>query len=285
MLYIFWILHQTTTVFCHSINRSCCISFESYIKPQPTLHPSGVLICCISFESYIKPQLAGSYNRRGICCISFESYIKPQQTSKEFLDGLCCISFESYIKPQHLLALCVILKVVYLLNPTSNHNLLPSYTAIVSLYIFWILHQTTTSKSSIHRIKSCISFESYIKPQHRSQYQVWQYCCISFESYIKPQPWLHQGDSAERCISFESYIKPQPIRRFHGLASVVYLLNPTSNHNLRLVKLKKKPLYIFWILHQTTTWLTRRSLHLCCISFESYIKPQPIDLKVLISST
>ena len=35
----------------------------------------------------------------------------------------------------------------------------------------------------------------------------------------------------ERCISFESYIKPQLYGIGDMISSVVYLLNPTSNHN------------------------------------------------------
>ena len=55
-LYIFWFLHQTTTL-ARTIAVGCgCISFDSYIKPQPswwlTIRPA----CCISFDSYIKPQ-------------------------------------------------------------------------------------------------------------------------------------------------------------------------------------------------------------------------------------
>ena len=34
------------------------------------------------------------------------------------------------------------------------------------------------------------------------------------------------------CISFDSYIKPQQERHTLALSGVVYLLIPTSNHNL-----------------------------------------------------
>ena len=77
---------------------------------------------------------------------------------------------------------------------------------------------------------------------------------------------------------------------------VVYLLIPTSNHNCvinavllvwlyifwflhqttTVVKRLRKVfmLYIFWFLHQTTTQLSTGTNHSCCISFDSYIKPQ-----------
>ena len=99
------------------------------------------------------------------------------------------------------------------------------------------------------------------------------------------------------CISFDSYIKPQLMKYNELFELVVYLLIPTSNHNTKsvhfiLVELyifwflhqtttyKATPnnavlLYIFWFLHQTTTSLRICKLTLCCISFDSYIKPQP----------
>ena len=143
VLYIFWILHQTTTHKAHRCRRSRCISFESYIKPQPS---------CLG---------------RTFC------------------------------------------KVVYLLNPTSNHNSRMVCHPSLPLYIFWILHQTTTTMLTSWVMASCISFESYIKPQ----------LIITI--------WL--------------------------INKVVYLLNPTSNHNSGSCMVRRKPLYIFWILHQTTT--------------------------------
>ena len=99
-LYIFWFLHQTTTVRINMHLTSCCISFDSYIKPQLNYVMRSAKQSCISFDSYIKPQLNPTRIVLTICCISFDSYIKPQRQS-----------FEDY-RPW----------VVYLLIPTSNHN-------------------------------------------------------------------------------------------------------------------------------------------------------------------
>ena len=186
--------------------------------------------------------------------------------------------------------------VVYLLNPTSNHNVSDALVHIDELYIFWILHQTTTPLMGGRCLQGCISFESYIKPQHLR----------------------HPLRTGGSCISFESYIKPQLYLNYFFFHVVVYLLNPTSNHNFALVgecpltlyifwilhqtttqlnaKDLKNQLYIFWILHQTTTytessyynsvlyifWILHQTttglpyigINHCCISFESYIKPQ-----------
>ena len=143
-LYIFWFLHQTTTIPPSDGNQWCCISFDSYIKPQPTRYSLS---------------------------------IGP---------------------------------VVYLLIPTSNHNLTPLITVSSTLYIFWFLHQTTTQVFILKKLHGCISFDSYIKPQLFSNSLVMVASCISFDSYIKPQLLVL-------------------IKRF---IRVVYLLIPTSNHNL-----------------------------------------------------
>ena len=232
MLYIFWFLHQTTTLAAIYDDDARCISFDSYIKPQPRVKNPRTISRCISFDSYIKPQLLASARLAAACCISFESYIKPQLSS---LVNMARI-------------------VVYLLNPTSNHNVYAKHLYMLALYIFWflhqtttlgigsfggsmlyifwILHQTTTAARWWSRSTGCISFESYIKPQRNSLRTLSEARCISFESYIKPQLIDHVAEAESSCISFESYIKPQPRSAFALSRTVVYLLNPTSNHNI-----------------------------------------------------
>ena len=190
--------------------------------------------------------------------------------------SLRCISFDSYIKPQPVDAGSLGDKVVYLLIPTSNHNLYQSATSLSVLYIFWFLHQTTTRSPSRLPPPRCISFDSYIKPQ------------LSLAMIFRPL----------RCISFDSYIKPQLLPKSVLRGIVVYLLIPTSNHNCTRARTSTSSLYIFWFLHQTTTvassfqkgyllyifwflhqtttaWL-KRFIKKGCISFDSYIKPQPL---------
>ena len=143
-------------------------------------------------------------------------------------------------------------KVVYLLIPTSNHNAQKGLMESQTLYIFWFLHQTTTT----------IFMPMLL------------HCCISFDSYIKPQLSLCYIWTCWGCISFDSYIKPQLNDIKVVMCYVVYLLIPTSNHNSILDLENSNLLYIFWFLHQTTTYTTFGLLLLCCISFDSYIKPQ-----------
>ena len=164
-------------------------------------------------------------------CISFDSYIKPQRSRGKRLTASRCISFDSYIKPQQLDCEYHKRRVVYLLIPTSNHNASGIIGGIAKLYIFWFLHQTTT--------------------------------CISLST------------SRSSCISFDSYIKPQQLQLAAHRKVVVYLLIPTSNHNSCHIKGSANLLYIFWFLHQTTTCCCQTQQNISCISFDSYIKPQP----------
>ena len=69
--------------------------------------------------------------------------------------------------------------------------------------------------------------------------------CISFDSYIKPQLRAIQQKIALSCISFDSYIKPQLHHRPWLPVLVVYLLIPTSNHNPIFPPTPFFPLYIF----------------------------------------
>ena len=69
--------------------------------------------------------------------------------------------------------------------------------------------------------------------------------CISFDSYIKPQQTYASKIKIKSCISFDSYIKPQLITSVQAPPTVVYLLIPTSNHNLLGMTLRATELYIF----------------------------------------
>ena len=142
--------------------------------------------------------------------------------------------------------------VVYLLIPTSNHNLGALSYSIEVLYIFWFLHQTTTS--------------FYFKYLHSLLYIFW--FLHQTTTYTDTRP------PKNGCISFDSYIKPQLASRWSTHVWVVYLLIPTSNHNLWRSYSIWALLYIFWFLHQTTTGNGRITAKYCCISFDSYIKPQ-----------
>ena len=188
-LYIFWLLHQTTTWYNIVVLSGLLYIFWLLHQTTTLSHFFPFPVSCISFDSYIKPQL--KYN-----LTAFPSVVY-------------LLTPTSNHNPAPALAMRSM--VVYLLTPTSNHNLLWAVDTLGGLYIFWLLHQTTTERLMMRTMR----------------------CCISFDSYIKPQP-------AASALRFPS---------------VVYLLTPTSNHNLWIRKKFSRLLYIFWLLHQTTTCL------------------------------
>ena len=113
-----------------------CISFESYIKPQPKNALRCPAICCISFESYIKPQLGITANVVSNSCISFESYIKPQRKLETACRNLVVYLLNPTSNHNCLGIIIHPYAVVYLLNPTSNHNGCPHIDRCRKLYIF-----------------------------------------------------------------------------------------------------------------------------------------------------
>ena len=186
-----------------------------------------------------------------------------------------CISFDSYTKPQRASDIPISDAVVYLLIPTPNHNANGNVIRSRPLYIFWFLHQTTTHKVANEFYRSCISFDSYTKPQRVVSLESGGSRCISFDSYTKPQPLLIAFIS----LTVVYLLIPTPNHNQVVAkllkCTVVYLLIPTPNHNQGLHLFARYALYIFWFLHQTTTRLLTYLHSYCCISFDSYTKPQP----------
>ena len=186
MLYIFWFLHQTTTIF-----RSWFHNVSLYIfwfLHQTTTYRQGkkyILVVYLLIPT-------SNHNVNDTQTVTQTLYIfwfLHQTTTAAMLHWfiLGCISFDSYIKPQHPKALILICFVVYLLIPTSNHNPCKHRPPMRGLYIFWFLHQTTTFFIATNISHSCISFDSYIKPQLMIAWKTICHRCISFDSYIKPQ--------------------------------------------------------------------------------------------------
>ena len=209
LLYIFWSLHQTTTANREDLRLTRCISFDPYIKPQQSAGYIPHVLSCISFDLYIKPQHPHSFFICSLCCISFDPYIKPQRRPGASRHTQVVYLLIPTSNHNELSLADMWRNVVYLLIPTSNHNICPQYNNMCTLYIFWSLHQTTTSNANLK--KFC--------------------CCISFDPYIKPQPRLGSPLRSAGCISFDPYIKPQLIFSPMWNLMVVYLLIPTSNHN------------------------------------------------------
>ena len=130
------------------------------------------------------------------------------------------------------------------------------------LYIFWFLHQTTTLRKQIRQLTCCISFDSYIKPQRYPER--WLFV---FVVYLLIPTSNHN-------LSF----------RLSWWPWVVYLLIPTSNHNLRSCVSASRALYIFWFLHQTTTYRFE-STDFQCIPITFSNKKWRVEYNFLCKST
>ena len=257
-----------------AVREPSCISFDSYIKPQPALQRYKE----IQVVSLLIP--TSNHNVRDTCIRRLRLYLFwfLHQTTTDhwrllrgrklylfwFLhqtttSGGCvppfrrCISFDSYIKPQLILIMFNSLHVVSLLIPTSNHNLNGRTTSPRRLYLFWFLHQTTTLPATGELEISCISFDSYIKPQ-LIKHQFHSLCVVSL---LIPTSNHNRPESITRWHYVVSLLIPTSNHNLLSLLrwkrQVVSLLIPTSNHNLVPVVLDGCALYLFWFLHQTTT--------------------------------
>ena len=165
MLYIFWFLHQTTTLGVSLLSYSCCISFDSYIKPQLNPNKPPLEYGCISFDSYIKPQLLQSW-----VTLNLVVYLLIPTSNHNcatcFLPKLLLYIFWFLHQTTTVSSTVPSLPKLYIfwfLHQTTT-SLQPPFFARW-LYIFWFLHQTTTPHGYRALFTSCISFDSYIKPQ------------------------------------------------------------------------------------------------------------------------
>ena len=128
-LYIFWFLHQTTTLAKSGSTLTCCISFDSYIKPQL----DGTQVIGLEVVYLLIP--TSNHNRLALHPILRLVVYLLIPTSNHNSD--LRQSFDKLV--------------VYLLIPTSNHNADLSIAPTITLYIFWFLHQTTTSVAVGHK--------------------------------------------------------------------------------------------------------------------------------------
>ena len=233
MLYIFWLLHQTTTSLCNSIFVNVV-----YLLTPTSNHNYSQLWKYFNtlYIFWLLHQTTTRFGceRHEVRCISFDSYIKPQLTTGLMMMTMSCISFDSYIKPQLNDYLINKVKVVYLLTPTSNHNFSASSPFFFTLYIF----------------------DSYIKPQ-RYPLSVSQYIVVYLLTPTSNHNALRASSSSRLVVYLLTPTSNHNLKdSTFAAAKVVYLLTPTSNHNSSEDFNRTFMLYIFWLLHQTTTFNT-----------------------------
>ena len=153
--------------------------------------------------------------------------------------------------------------VVYRSFPTSNHNLDNTYQFGEMLYIVRFLHQTTTRWRAAWWGNRCISFVSYIKPQHTRRMTDPLY--VVYRSF----PTSNHNREHVRSAATRLYI----VRFLHQTTTLL------DGSQLSIM------LYIVRFLHQTTTATDNKSSYTGCISFVSYIKPQLRLLLLLLENS
>ena len=207
----------------------------------------------------------------------FISWFLHQTTtgSSGHIDFTGCLSLDSYIKPQHPREAQLHRLVVYLLIPTSNHNLGCWQSVRIALFISWFLHQTTTGNHiSLNLSKLFISwflhqtttaallieqdktlFISWFLHQTTTTVLPFFHNKALFISWFLHQTTTtsHQARLTRRCLSLDSYIKPQPRAHYarggKGCLSLDSYIKPQLKVHITLMVLR-------------------------CLSLDSYIKPQ-----------
>ena len=181
-------------------------------------------------------------------------FLHQTTTNEVFCSRLAdCISFDSYIKPQLRLNDGTIIAVVYLLIPTSNHNLHKAMVLLV-LVVYLLIPTSNHNLSAFIVVRLCVVYlliptSNHNSPLPHAWWAMVVYLLIptsnhnSHRSENHPSTlyifwFLHQtttmrpSESHIRgCISFDSYIKPQLCDLQKVTYEVVYFLIPTSNHN------------------------------------------------------
>ena len=186
----------------------------------------------------------------------FMSYIKPQPMLR--LAHRATVVYRTIPTSNHNLNVVTRppAKVVYRTIPTSNHNPSESKARSFSLYIVLFLHQTTTDKPFSTRFLRCISYYSYIKPQHKRDVHY-----IVGVVYRTIPTSNHNGwvvRMIKLCVVYRTIPTSNHNRcpTLNKLVGVVYRTIPTSNHNELPVFNIWWKLYIVLFLHQTTTVYT-----------------------------
>ena len=251
-LYIFRFLHQTTTVLHPRKNRSGCISFVSYIKPQlyiacfksvlvvylsfPTSnHNSAVVMLLKYFVVYLSFPTSnhnGSSRQPSKYVLYIFRFLHQTTTHGHHAHHVgCCISFVSYIKPQ-------------------RQNYLPRLC------------------------NSCISFVSYIKPQQPSD-RVWkrQVVYLSFPTSNHNSDEEHKSNKPVVYLSFPtSNHNGQAVNLRNFLLYIFRFLHQTTTVRCAPDAASCCISFVSYIKPQLPSCIVKHIAS--CISFVSYIKPQ-----------
>ena len=233
-LFLYLFLHQTTTISIPLRKDERCSFICFYIKPQLWYKNSSLLRCCSCICFYIKPQPWLMGKNCWWCCSFICFYIKPQPLARSRLTSevvLVFVSTSNHNLPtpnysvwlvvlvfvstsnHNLISLIISSAIVVLVFvSTSNHNSLVISPAMLALFLYLFLHQTTTSGQQVGRHCRCSCICFYIKPQLKIIYNLGGNGCSCICFYIKPQPLFIVSLSFVCCSCICFYIKPQLLR-------------------------------------------------------------------------
>ena len=165
----------------------CCISFDSYIKPQQGPLPTrsvAVVYLLIPTSNHNAPIKRKQYPLVVYLLIPTSNHNGCPAYVLKYMVVYLLIPTSNH---NATLGAVVAIGVVYLLIPTSNHNSCSSAGLCISLYIFWFLHQTTTMIASLSKCLMLYIFWFLHQTTTGISSTLCHTRCISFDSYIKPQ--------------------------------------------------------------------------------------------------
>ena len=208
-LYIVLFLHQTTTVRSDRKELSSCISYYSYIKPQPIILRNQLL--------YVVYRTIPTSNHNHLVTILLLIWLYIvlflHQTTTRLSTGCNCST----------------LYIVLFLHQTTTRKTTPKFTPW--LYIVLFLHQTTTETPFLQLmglLYIVLFLHQTTTPRTTSNIPAQLYIVLFLHQTTTD--YLTQPTNV-RCISYYSYIKPQRRPPSRRLQCVVYRTIPTSNHN------------------------------------------------------
>ena len=208
-----------------------CILSKFYIKPQH-LAELQVLRVVVSYRNSTSNHNCPFSTVLVLSLYLIEILHQTTTSGVDMFNKRGCILSKFYIKPQQKPLTGDVPRVVSYRNSTSNHNILISRSASITLYLIEILHQTTTLslplslRLSLYLIEilhqtTTLLFTCYrdillylIEILHQTTTHSLplslRLCCILSKFYIKPQLLIFKLWITLSCILSKFYIKPQP---------------------------------------------------------------------------
>ena len=142
------------------------MSYDSYIKPQLCVVSAKNYDSCMSYDFYIKPQRWGLITLvKLVVCLTI-----PTSNHNTYFSHPCTILLyvlrflhQTTTSAEYCLNIVMLYVLRFLHQTTTNQKCVPLQC---QLYVLRFLHQTTTRTLQRFLGVGCMSYDSYIKPQH-----------------------------------------------------------------------------------------------------------------------